>query len=61
MTAATFTPATGTIPRSRRLGLALRAIRAYGGAAVGVALLGEYGPPEAGVRDPRPAYAARVR
>ncbi|MEU9995808.1 hypothetical protein [Streptomyces sp. NPDC050848] len=58
MATATFTP-DRTIPRSHRLGLALRAIRAYGGAAVSVVLLGDHGPREAGVRDPRPAYAER--
>ncbi|MFF4168784.1 hypothetical protein [Streptomyces sp. NPDC001744] len=42
--------------RTRRPGLALRALRAFGGAAAGVVLLGDYGPPEAGVRDPRPRY-----
>ncbi|MGW6564367.1 hypothetical protein [Streptomyces sp. NPDC054975] len=56
MTTATLNPG---LPRSHRLGLALRAIRAYGGAAVSVVLLGEHGPREAGVRDPRPVYAAR--
>ncbi|MFF1507999.1 hypothetical protein [Streptomyces sp. NPDC058326] len=58
MTATTFTSAT-TIPRPRvrHLGTALRAIRAFGGAAAGVVLLGDYGPPGAGVRNPRPEYA----
>ncbi|MFF9849568.1 hypothetical protein [Streptomyces litmocidini] len=60
MTATTFTPGT-TVPRPRLttgLGLAttLRAIRAFGGAAAGVVLLGDYGPPEAGVRNPRPMH-----
>ncbi|MFD7321994.1 hypothetical protein ACFV9D_13080 [Streptomyces sp. NPDC059875] len=54
MTTATFTP-DRTIPRSHRLALALRAIRAYGGAAVSVVLLGEYAE-EAGVKNPRPEY-----
>ncbi|MFG2329651.1 hypothetical protein ACGFMM_08490 [Streptomyces sp. NPDC048604] len=54
MTAATLTP---SLPHSRRLALALRAVRAYGGAAVSVVLLGEYGPPGAGIRNPRPEYA----
>ncbi|MFG2642491.1 hypothetical protein ACGFYP_16170 [Streptomyces sp. NPDC048370] len=56
MTTATFTP-DRTIPRptSRRLGLALRAIRAYGTAAVDVVVLGRYAE-EAGVRNPRPEY-----
>ncbi|MFI8963900.1 hypothetical protein ACIGO8_17500 [Streptomyces sp. NPDC053493] len=57
MTATTLTPApAATLPRSRRLGLALRAIRAFGSAAVGVTLLGDHGPAEAGVRDPRPRH-----
>ncbi|MEU8526198.1 MULTISPECIES: hypothetical protein [Streptomyces] len=56
MTAATLTPA---VPHSHRLSLALRAVRAYGGAAVSVVLLGDYGPPGAGIRNPRPVYAAR--
>ncbi|MFE5510060.1 hypothetical protein ACFQ9J_05495 [Streptomyces sp. NPDC056529] len=56
MSATTFTQ-TAALPRLHRVGLALRAIRAFGGAAAGVVLLGDYGPPEAGVRDPRPRYA----
>ncbi|MEU3606712.1 hypothetical protein AB0E83_14890 [Streptomyces sp. NPDC035033] len=56
MTATTFTLVT-TVPRPRRVAAtALRAVRAFGGAAVGVALLGDPGPPEAGVRNPRPAH-----
>ncbi|MEU9700008.1 hypothetical protein [Streptomyces sp. NPDC047981] len=60
MTTATFTP-DRTIPRSRRLGLALRAIRAYGSAAVGVVVLGDHGPygERTGVRDPRPRFVGR--
>lgn len=57
MATATFTP-DRTIPHPRShhpVGLALRAIRAYGAAAVGVVVLGEY-PEEAGVRNPRPRY-----
>ncbi|GGU93547.1 hypothetical protein GCM10010275_33750 [Streptomyces litmocidini] len=62
MTATTFPAATPrprvtTAPRPHRLATALRAIRAFGGAAATVALLGGYGPPEAGVRNPRPEYA----
>ncbi|MEU9295238.1 hypothetical protein [Streptomyces sp. NPDC048266] len=58
MTATTFTHVTSIPrPRVRPLGIALRAIRAFGGAAAGVVLLGDYGPPEAGVRNPRPEYA----
>ncbi|MFH8578742.1 hypothetical protein OHB11_17005 [Streptomyces zaomyceticus] len=58
MTATTFTLVTTvTRPRVRPLNTALRAIRAFGGAAAGVVLLGDYGPPEAGVRHPRPEYA----
>ncbi|MEU0398958.1 hypothetical protein ABZ318_01720 [Streptomyces sp. NPDC006197] len=57
MTATTF-PLMTTVPRPRRLTTALRAIRAFGGAAAAVALLGDYGPPEAGVRNPRPEYAS---
>ncbi|MCD2465281.1 MULTISPECIES: hypothetical protein [unclassified Streptomyces] len=58
MTATTFTLVTTvTRPRVRPLSTALRAIRAFGGAAAGVVLLGDYGPPEAGVRNPRPEYA----
>ncbi|KPI09977.1 hypothetical protein OK074_9108 [Actinobacteria bacterium OK074] len=65
MSAATFTPAPvrpvhytpssgataldDTPHRRHRLGDALRAIKVFAGAAVGVALLGEYGE-EAGVR-----------
>ncbi|MFJ3780288.1 hypothetical protein [Streptomyces sp. NPDC090093] len=56
MSATTFTLVT-TAPRLHRVGLALRAIRAFGGAAAGVVLLGDYGPSEAGVRDPRPRHA----
>ncbi|MEU9865937.1 hypothetical protein AB0D99_34240 [Streptomyces sp. NPDC047971] len=55
MTTATLTP---TVSHSRRLALAARAIRAFGGAAVNVVLLGVY-EEEAGVRDPRPRYAGR--
>ncbi|MFE4309279.1 hypothetical protein ACFRR6_24880 [Streptomyces sp. NPDC056891] len=55
MTATTFTLVTSvTRPRVRPLDTALRAIRAFGGAAAGVVLLGDYGPPEAGIRNPRP-------
>lgn len=63
MTATALTPAT-TVPRPRprpqprvrRLASsALHAIRAFGGAAVSVAVLGHYGDEAAGVRDPRPA------
>ncbi|MFF0556379.1 hypothetical protein [Streptomyces sp. NPDC004266] len=50
-------PRAATAPRPHRLATALRAIRAFGGAAASVALLGDYGPPEAGVKDPRPQYA----
>ncbi|MFE5944632.1 hypothetical protein [Streptomyces sp. NPDC056480] len=58
MTATTFTLVTTvTRPRVRPLDTALRAIRAFGGAAAGVVLLGDYGPPGAGVRNPRPEYA----
>ncbi|MFD8642153.1 hypothetical protein ACFV14_17825 [Streptomyces zaomyceticus] len=58
MTATTFTIVTTvTRPRVRPLNTALRAIRAFGGAAAGVVLLGDYGPPEAGIRHPRPEYA----
>ncbi|MDV9192058.1 hypothetical protein R6L23_28285 [Streptomyces sp. SR27] len=58
MTATTFTLVT-TVPRPRvhALGTALRAIRAFGGAAAAVTLLGDYGPPRSGVRNPRPEYA----
>lgn len=56
MTATTFTLVT-TVPRPRHLAArALRAARAFGGAAVGVALLGDLGPEGAGVRNPRPAH-----
>ncbi|MBT2445039.1 hypothetical protein J7E93_34110 [Streptomyces sp. ISL-36] len=64
MTTASFTPAR-TLPRpgarstagsaARPVTTALRAIRAFGGAAVGVVLLGRYAQ-EAGVKDPRPAH-----
>ncbi|WP_406861665.1 hypothetical protein ABZO31_14760 [Streptomyces sp. HUAS MG47] len=54
MTAATFTPVP-SVPRSHRLGLALRAVLAYGGAAVEVVLFGVYDV-RAGVREPRPEY-----
>ncbi|MFE6223787.1 MULTISPECIES: hypothetical protein [unclassified Streptomyces] len=53
MTATTFTLVT-TVPRPRRVTAALRA---FGSAFVSVALLGDPGPPEAGVRNPRPAHA----
>lgn len=55
MTSTTLTPMTG-IPY--RLAFGLRAIRAFGAAAVGVVLLGSYGEldEEAGVRDPRPTH-----
>ncbi|MFD5327983.1 hypothetical protein [Streptomyces sp. NPDC127092] len=58
MTATTLTPAT-TVPHrlGLGLGLALRAIRAFGSAAVGVVLLGSYGDEQAGVRAPRPEYS----
>ncbi|MFB7361468.1 hypothetical protein [Streptomyces hydrogenans] len=59
MTATTFTLVT-TVPRPRPRRLAataFRAVRAFGGAAAGVVLLGDLGPAGAGVRDPRPAYA----
>ncbi|KAA6218927.1 hypothetical protein [Streptomyces filamentosus] len=57
MSATTFTLVT-SIPRPRRFAAtALRAVRAFGGAAVGVVLLGDPGPEEAGVRNPRPVYA----
>ncbi|MFH8259559.1 hypothetical protein [Streptomyces roseolus] len=58
MSATTFTLVT-TVPRPRPGRLAattLRAVRAFGSAAVGVALLGDLGPEGAGVRDPRPAH-----
>ncbi|MEV4428422.1 hypothetical protein ACN9M0_20680 [Streptomyces sp. R-07] len=58
MTATTFTLVT-TVPRPHRLTTALRAIRAFGGAAASVALLGDYGPAEAGVRTPRPTHRSR--
>ncbi|WP_426365275.1 hypothetical protein [Streptomyces sp. E-08] len=60
MAATTFTLVT-TVPRPHRLATAVRAIRAFGGAAAAVALLGDYGPPGAGVRDPRPGHIGRVR
>ncbi|MGA5197430.1 hypothetical protein [Streptomyces exfoliatus] len=62
MTATTFTLVT-TIPRPRvrPLSTAFRAIRAFGGAAAGVVLLGDYGPPEAGVRNPRPEHVGNPR
>ncbi|MFB7101243.1 hypothetical protein [Streptomyces hydrogenans] len=59
MTATTFTLVT-TVPRPRPRRLAataVRAVRAFGGAAVGVVLLGDLGPAGAGVRDPRPEHA----
>ncbi|MFD9032915.1 hypothetical protein ACFVZW_17450 [Streptomyces sp. NPDC059567] len=56
MTTATLAP---SVPHSRRLTLAVRAIRAFGGAAVNVVLLGVY-EEEAGVRNPRPQYAGRA-
>ncbi|MFF0477102.1 hypothetical protein [Streptomyces sp. NPDC004284] len=56
MAATTFTLVT-TLPRPHRLTTALRAIRAFGGAAASVALLGDYGPAEAGIKNPRPEYA----
>ncbi|MEU4273366.1 hypothetical protein AB0F57_00230 [Streptomyces tanashiensis] len=56
MAATTFTLVT-TVPRPHRLATAIRAIRAFGGAAAAVALLGDYGPPEAGIKDPRPRPA----
>ncbi|MFB7826949.1 hypothetical protein [Streptomyces hydrogenans] len=58
MTATTFTLVT-TVPRPRPRRLAataVRAVRAFGGAAVGVVLLGDLGPAGAGVRDPRPVH-----
>ncbi|MFE0640891.1 hypothetical protein ACFW2Y_04600 [Streptomyces sp. NPDC058877] len=55
MTTTTFPLAT-TAPRLRRTALALRAIRAFGGAAAGVLLLGDHGPAGVGVKDPRPAH-----
>ncbi|MER7515040.1 hypothetical protein [Streptomyces sp. NPDC126499] len=60
MTATTLTPATTSSTRiPHRLAFGLRAIRAFGSAAVGVVLLGSYDETfakEAGVRDPRPAH-----
>ncbi|CAM5432138.1 hypothetical protein GCM10010222_10900 [Streptomyces tanashiensis] len=56
MAATTFTLVT-TVPRPHRLATAVRAIRAFGGAAAAVALLGDYGPAEAGIKDPRPRPA----
>ncbi|MEE1815047.1 hypothetical protein ACWEPZ_01425 [Streptomyces sp. NPDC004288] len=58
MAATTFTLVT-TVPRPQLLATAVRAIRAFGGAATAVVLLGDYGPPEAGVRDPRPRHLSR--
>ncbi|MEU6978654.1 MULTISPECIES: hypothetical protein [unclassified Streptomyces] len=59
MTATTLTPAPTTLPRVHRLAFApLRAIRAFGGAVVSVAVLGRHDEAEAGVRDPRPTYQA---
>ncbi|SEC80952.1 hypothetical protein [Streptomyces sp. TLI_105] len=55
-TTATTFPRVTAVPRPHRLTTALRAIRAFGGAAASVALLGDYGPPEAGVRNPCPTY-----
>ncbi|MFJ5712049.1 MULTISPECIES: hypothetical protein [unclassified Streptomyces] len=52
MTATTFTLVT-TVPRPRRF---VAALRAFGSAAVGVTLLGDLGPREAGVRNPRPTH-----
>ncbi|MCX2180846.1 hypothetical protein KV205_09935 [Streptomyces sp. SKN60] len=58
MTATTSTLTSMTSPISRRLGLALRAVHAFGAAAVGVVLLGSYDDhAAAGVRAPRPEYA----
>ncbi|GGT37046.1 hypothetical protein [Streptomyces purpureus] len=60
MTAATFTPAAApAVPRPHRLGPALRALRAFGGAAVAVALLGAYDE-RSGVRGPRPEYGGAL-
>ncbi|MFI8371111.1 hypothetical protein [Streptomyces sp. NPDC085466] len=61
MTATTFTLVT-TVPRPRPRRLAataFRAVRAFGGAAVSVALLGDHGPEGAGVRNPRPVPCPR--
>ncbi|MER8042023.1 hypothetical protein [Streptomyces sp. NPDC094032] len=62
MTATALTPAPAHRPRplpgarAHRLAFApLRAIRAFGGAVVSVAVLGRHDE-EAGVRDPRPAH-----
>ncbi|GGY24516.1 hypothetical protein [Streptomyces omiyaensis] len=55
MSATTFTLVT-TVPRPRPARL-VAALRAFGSAAVGVVLLGDHGPEEAGVRNPRPVYA----
>ncbi|MFI8826858.1 hypothetical protein [Streptomyces sp. NPDC053431] len=59
MTATTLSPAS-TAPTTlpHRLAFGLRAIRAFGAAAVDVVLLGSYEEhdPRAGVRDPRPAH-----
>jgi len=56
MSTATFTPApvrplpsSGTGGHQHRIGDALRAVKVFAGAALGVVLLGEYGE-EAGVR-----------
>ncbi|MEV5968411.1 hypothetical protein [Streptomyces sp. NPDC051921] len=59
MTATTLTPAsTAATTLPHRLAFGLRAIRAFGAAAVGVVLLGSYEDHDgrAGVRDPRPAH-----
>ncbi|MEU2548373.1 hypothetical protein ABZ618_23525 [Streptomyces roseolus] len=55
MSATTFTLVT-TVPRPRPRRL-VAALRAFGSAAVDVALLGDLGPEGAGVRNPRPTYA----
>ncbi|MFG3347152.1 hypothetical protein ACGF1Z_19030 [Streptomyces sp. NPDC048018] len=59
MTTTTLTPAS-TLPH--RLAFGLRAIRAFGAAAVGAVLLGSYGDHDerAGVRDPRPRHLGDV-
>ncbi|MFF8598906.1 hypothetical protein ACF065_08345 [Streptomyces sp. NPDC015232] len=59
MTATTTLAPASTVPH--RLGFVLRAIRAFGSAAVGVVVLGSYEErdPRAGVRDPRPAHLGR--
>ncbi|MEV6204911.1 hypothetical protein AB0M64_33810 [Streptomyces sp. NPDC051771] len=63
MSATTFTLVT-TVPRPRPRRLAA-ALRAFGSAAVDVALLGDYGDTTgrhgAGVRNPRPVYAPGPR